>query len=356
VSVDDIDQSINLKQRIDDALRGYRVAQVYLTFAELGLGEALGDDSATVEELAQWLAVDLRALDRFIDAAKAFEIVEQRPGNQIALTNAAQRLFSPSSPHSIANQLRLESAFYQRWGRLPKAIRIGTRPPENRAQEDAPDWVRRFTLALYDNARRAAPKIAHAIDAVLPAVYDRSLELIDVGGGHGAYALETARRRANLNATVFDLPPVIDVTREIVSQSDVSDRVRTVAGDFHSDPLGAGYDVALLFGVLHGETPENAPRLLRTLRSALAPGGLLLIRSRDKRTGEPEPGERELLDLHMLLSTEGGEVRRSEDTATLVQRAGFVVEDPQPIEEPVGGQLLVFRNPKGDPHPLNSAT
>jgi SAM-dependent methyltransferase len=252
-------------------------------------------------------------------------------------------VLTPGGSHSIANLLRLEGAFYQRWGRLDQAVRSGSRPAENRAQEDDPEWVRRFTLAVLDRARQSAPAVAEAIDVTLPPVGSRTIRLIDVGGGHGAYSLAVAERRPDVEATVFDLPAVIEVTREIISASNVSDRVRAIAGDYHEDRLGNDFDIVLLFGVLHGETPERAPLLIQSIHDVLKPGGLLLIRSHGRRIGGAEPGERELFDLHMLLSTDGGGVRRPIDTTRLVEEEGFRSEAPVDIPASGGGTLLVFR-------------
>jgi hypothetical protein len=47
------------------------------------------------------------------------------------------------------------------------------------------------------------------------------------------------------------------VAREIIASEGVSDRVTVQEGDFQKDELGSGYDLALLFGVMGGETPEG---------------------------------------------------------------------------------------------------
>lgn len=330
-------------RRIRSAAGAYREAQIYITFAELELGAALAERPLRLAALAEKAGADPRALGRYIDAAIAFALIERTGDDLLDLTPLARAVFTPGGEHSIANSLKLEAAFYERWGRLAQAVRIGGRPPENRAQEDDPGWVRRFTRALFDNARQTAPTIARAIDQVLRSQCGDPIRLVDVGGGHGAYSLAIARLRPDLQATVFDLPPVINVTREIVAESDVGDRVTTIAGDFHTDPLGTDYDVALLFGVLHGETSENAPKLLSALYDALRPGGKLLIRAHGRAASEPEQGEREMFDLHMLLSTEGGEVRRSMDTTQLVEASGFHAMEPIEIPAPGSGSLLVFR-------------
>jgi SAM-dependent methyltransferase len=329
-------------ERIRSNVHRFREAQVYITFAELGIGEALQDSPLALADLASTNTVDEAALKRFMDAAIAFGLVKLSDG-EYSLTDLGFDMYAPDSPNSLVNSMKLEGAFYRRWGRLTQAVRIGGRPEENRRQEEDPGWVRMFTLALYENSRDIASGIARTISHLLPASDEGNLHVLDLGGGHGGYAIALARERDDVAVTVFDMPAVIEVTREIVDSNDISSRVKTIAGDFHIDPVGAGYDAIMLFGVLHGETTDGASRLLRTIGEALKPDGLLLIRSRSRAATEREPGEREIFDLHMLLSTEGGQVKRAADTRSVVEEHSFMLQSEVEIEPQGSGQVLVFR-------------
>jgi SAM-dependent methyltransferase len=330
-------------EHIRHTIQQFRRAQIYITFAELEIGAALEGGSMRLADLARALNVDESALQRFMDAAEAFSLIHTGEELGYELTPLGYDLYAPSSEHSLSNSFKLEGAFYQRWGRLAEAITSGDRPEANQAQEDDPGWVRMFTLALYENSRGAAASVANSISTLLPVSSEGRLSVLDLGGGHGGYSIALARVRAGIHATVFDLPSVIDVTREIIAQSGLSDRVKAVAGDFHVDPIGEDYDIILLFGVLHGETPDGVRDLLRTIHRALGPEGRLLIRARGGPSGTPEQGEREIFDLHMLLSTASGRVRRATDTQSLVEGAGFRFEEAIDIAAPGSGRVLVFR-------------
>ena len=69
--------------------------------------------------------------------------------------------------------------------------------------------------------------------------------LLDLGGGSGAYTIEMLRRYPHLQAIVFDFPAVCRIADEMMHQEGLSDRVRTVAGDYEHDTLPAGPDVVL---------------------------------------------------------------------------------------------------------------
>jgi 2-polyprenyl-3-methyl-5-hydroxy-6-metoxy-1,4-benzoquinol methylase len=333
----------HLKHQIDEVrerVRGFRDLQIYMTFARLDLGRALEHQPLTLRNLAKVVDAEESGLGRFMDAAEAFDLIAQDDG-RYRLSDLGFAMFAPSSDQSIVHALKLEAAFYERWGRLESAVRTGKRPEENRAQEDHPGWVSTFTRALYENSRAATRAIATTLAQELHAS-DSSVRMLDLGGGHGGYSIELARLRSDVRATVFDKPEVIETTRQIVEESGLDDRVTALPGDFHIDPIGSHYHVVLLFGVLHDETSNGAIRLLKTIRKALAPDGELIIRTHERRDATRIPGEREIFDLHMLLSTEGGTVRRSADTVSLVESNGFHLRTSIPTAEPDAGSLLVF--------------
>lgn len=242
---------------------------------------------------------------------------------------------------SPVNLVRREAAFYRRWSHLTEAVPTGRRPEANRRDEEHSNWVRDFTLGLRESARLSASAVAEAL-APLVASLGHPARVIDVGGGSGEYSLALARRFPDLEAVVFDLPPVIAVTRELLASSGVAGRVALRAGDFHRDPLGENYDLVLLFGVLVGESEEGTLQLLRTVRRALRPGGRGVVRTSRSAAGTGSL-EEALVDLHMLLSTDSGGERGALDLEHWLGLAGFSVAPPIQLPAPASGRLLVGR-------------
>jgi len=83
--------------------------------------------------------------------------------------------------------------------------------------------------------------------------------------------------RAGLTATVFDLPQALEVGRETIAAEGMGDRVSIREGDFWRDGLGAGYDVALLFNIIHAHSPDRNADLLSRVSGAVNPGGLIAV-------------------------------------------------------------------------------
>ena len=175
---------------------------------------------------------------------------------------------------------------------------------------------------------------------------DRPVRVIDVGGGHGAYSIALARRYPDLEAVVFDLPPVVGVAEGLIGRAGLAGRVRTWAGDFKVDSLGAvEFDLALLFGVLVSEDEAEIRRLLGKTFSALKPGGTVAVRGfflEEDRTG---PRDGVLFDLHMLVSTDRGRAHTLGEVFGWLGAAGF--KEPGVLEaaEPEPVRLVVARRP-----------
>lgn len=119
---------------------------------------------------------------------------------------------------------------------------------------------------------------------VADSVVDRAAEflppggrLLDVGGGHGEYAVAAVERVPDATATVFDRPVAVDVAADTAAGAGVADRVEPVAGDYLVDDLGAGFDCALVCNVLHGHDAGEATQLLERTFGALASGGGLVV-------------------------------------------------------------------------------
>jgi SAM-dependent methyltransferase len=106
-----------------------------------------------------------------------------------------------------------------------------------------------------------------------------------------------------------------------------------VGGDFfESVPTGA--DLHLIKLVMHNWDDEQAGRLLRNCRRALAPGGKLLlvemILPEDNRPSVAQP-----MDLNMLILFRGRE-RTEAELRGLRAEAGFRVERMIPTRGPLG--------------------
>ena len=101
--------------------------------------------------------------------------------------------------------------------------------------------------------------------------------LIDLGGGHGLYSIGFCRKHPNLSACVFDWPSAREIASETIQSEGMLERVTFQEGDLWMDDYGSGYDVALLFQIVHIYSAEKNIQLLTRVRDALAPNACIVI-------------------------------------------------------------------------------
>jgi hypothetical protein len=345
-----INEMLQARRRIAELAAGFRQAQVLFACVELGVFDALAARPSTSADVAAATATDARALELLLNAAAALGLLAKDRG-RFRLDQEAASLLTRDSPASMIHSLELQAQFYRRWGSLADAVRTGQRPQENARDETPSDWIERFVYGIYSTARPIAPLIAASLE--LPR--DRDLRLIDVGGCHGAYSMALADRYPRLSVVVYELPRVVPVARRLIAEAGWSERVSVVEGDFQREGLGAGYDLALVFGVLNGEPPAGRSALIRKVFDALASGGLIVLRDSVLDPDRAGPPEAALFALQMLLATDGGGLDTRDDWARWLADAGF--EPPFEIELPpeARGPLVVARKPDVQRRPPRTA-
>ena len=72
-----------------------------------------------------------------------------------------------------------------------------------------------------------------------------------------------------LQATLFELPAVAGVARQVLAGTAVADRITVVEGDFLRDQLPSGHDLLLIANVIHLFQPQVNRELLGRLRKAV---------------------------------------------------------------------------------------
>jgi len=243
--------------------------------SKLGVFEALAGGPRSADEVARAAGTDPRGTTLLLQGLRAYGYVAAHDGGgSWALTPVAEKWMLRGRPGSFADTLELwDSLLYGLWGELESSLATGTPPVDwYRWLEAHPRDLRTFQGMLAGIARRSAPGVVAAVE--LPAGAER---LVDVGGSHAIFSLAFLRAHPGLRATVLDFPGALETGRENARAEGMEDRVELVARDFLSEPLGAGYDLALLCSIVHGLSPEANTALLRRVHDALNPGGRVVI-------------------------------------------------------------------------------
>jgi demethylspheroidene O-methyltransferase len=124
-----------------------------------------------------------------------------------------------------------------------------------------------------------------------------------------------------LQLTLFDLPAVAELAR--LRLAGLGDRARAVGGSFLTEPLPGGADVISLVRVVHDHDDPQALTILRAVRSALPPGGVVLLAEPMAETAGAEPVGDAYFGFYLLAMGQG-RPRTATALIALLQQAGFV--------------------------------
>lgn len=313
----------------------FMVARVLQVAAELDLFTHLAAEPVPIAALASRLGVDRRGLEALVVACTALQLLEKTPRGYRTAASAGDLLVA-GRPGNLAPLLAGAAGVYRDWATLDQAVRTGGATAT--AQRDkGPEALAAFLVEMH----RAALPAAHivATTAELPA----ATQLLDLGSGLGTFALALCRRWPALHATLLDLPDVIAIGATLLPQDELGERVRTLAADYHRDPLPPDQDVVLLCNVLHQEDEAKVRQLLRKAHTALRPRGVLLVLDAVLADDKAGPLSVALGALNQLVHHTGATYYSAAELTGWLRGAGFAKVVRQPFPLPNQALLLATK-------------
>jgi predicted O-methyltransferase YrrM len=288
--------------------RSFMESRVLLTGAELDLFTLAAGTPLSAEQMAGRIGANLRALTIVLDALAAMGLLIKENDTYQTEPSAA-RMLSADSPASILPMIRHSSDLWDRWGQLTHRV-AGPRKKEKS--------MRAFIGAMHVVGHMLAPRIVSLV-----GISD-ARRLLDVGGATGTYTIAFLEAEPRMRATLFDLPPVIEMARERVSAAGMLDRVTLVAGDYRKDPLPAGHDLAFVSAIIHQNSPAENVMMFRKIFNAIGPGGRIVVRDHILSPDRTHPRSGALFAVNMLVGTEGGNSYTETEIRDVLEQEGFV--------------------------------
>ena len=308
-------------QQLLGKMIGGWVTQAVHVAAELGIPDLLARGPQTAEELAEQADAHGEALYRVLRALASVGIFDEDADRRFSLTPLSNCLRTDKRNSLRAFGMMMGAEFYDAWGELLYSVRTGK-----------PGFDKRFGAPFFEymtehpdrHAIYDAAMMVHGIAETEPMLdaYDFSVfgSVVDVGGGHGRMLAAIVERYPGVEGILFDLPPVADRARAVLSESDASGRCRAVGGDFFRSVPSA--DAYVLRHILHDWDDAEAVAILRICGRAMNPGGRVLV----VETVIPpltQPCFGKWLDLMMLIV--GGRERTAEQYRRLFSQAGLAL-------------------------------
>ena len=114
------------------------------------------------------------------------------------------------------------------------------------------------------------------------------------------------------------------MARKRLERAGLLDRAQLVGGNYLSDELPGGHDLALLSTIIHSNSPAQNLDLYQKIFRVLVPGGRLLIRDHVMSPDRVRPVSGAVFAINMLVGTPGGGTYTYDEIASELKEAGFV--------------------------------
>jgi len=205
-------------------------------------------------------------MEMFCDALAEIGLLTKQEDKYIN-SEFSDTYLSKKSPHYMKITLQNHINNAARWATLPSILKNG---PIMQKRDDlfGANWLR----GIGEWAETGS--VADVLNVVKNHVnIQRWMRLIDLGGGHGLYAIGFTAINPRLRAYVYDLPKVAALTKEYIEEYGAN-RVQILSGDFTKDDIGRGYDA--VFSSFNPSCSE--PAMIQKIVDALAPSGDLILR------------------------------------------------------------------------------
>jgi hypothetical protein len=235
-------------------------------FTRIEQGVASSAALATETGIAENLMVTL------LTALKSVGLIAEREG-RFSNAPATSRFLVAGAPGDFRDYVRrVNGAFgYESFRHLSAALRGERIFPYEGLVYSSGIGGAQFSSAQHSGSLGPARLMSKRVD-----LSDRK-QLLDVGGGSGAYTLAFCAANPRLKATILDFPQTIETAKTYARQSGLGDRIAHLAGNAIITDWPKGHDVVLMSYVWSAVGGDDIAVLARRAFDVLPPGGLVLV-------------------------------------------------------------------------------
>lgn len=308
--------SVTLRRLVN----GYQVSQAISVAATLGIADLLADGPRGSDELATATSTHAPTLYRLLRALASVDVFREVGDRRFALTPLGDCLRS-DAPEPVGGWAAFigQPYYWQTWAHLLHSVQTGENAFRHvhgmdpwSFRERNPELSAGFDRAMTALSRQAATSVLAAYD------FGRFGNVVDVGGGQGAFLAAILARHPTMRGVLFDQPHVVAGAKPVLEAAGVLDRCQIVGGSFF-ETVPTGGDAYILKAILHDWDDDRCVQILRRCRRGMTPGAALLVV--EQEIGRPNEGTvAKFSDLNMLVAP-GGQERTAEEFGALFAAA-----------------------------------
>ncbi len=298
--------------------RGFWRSSVLFSSIKLKVFNFLEEEWKTQEEIIESLELDRRGGQILLNALVVLGLIDKREG-EFKNNDLSSRYLVEGSPDYKGNLFLHSLAMWKAWGELAHCAKTGSPSQsfEERFLDHDRERVRNFILGMDQVTGDLAELLSQE------EVVTRVKNMLDIGGGPGTYCRAFIRNNPALQATIFDLPLTLEVTRKVIEEEGMEGKISTREGDILQDDPGSGYDLVLVSQLLHSFSPEQNKEIIQKAYHSLVDGGTVMINEYALDEDLTDPADAAMFSVNMLVNTIAGRAYKRSDIISWMEETGF---------------------------------
>jgi SAM-dependent methyltransferase len=293
----------------------FQKSRILLTGFELDIFTSVDEYGSTGNQIADNLSLDEHACERLMNALTSIGFLTKQ--EDLYFNTAESYTFLSKKSPDYLGGLMHTNHLWNTWSNLTLVVKTGKSANSSEIKERGDEWLLPFISAMHDRAKKQAPQQVADID--LSGIKS----VLDVGGGSGAYSMAFVNRKPEIEATVFDLPNVVPITKKFLVKEGCGDRIKTYGGDYTKDDLPTGFDLIFLSAIIHSNSLETNQDLIKKCFKSLNKKGKIIIQDWIMNKDRTQPASGAIFAINMLVGTEEGDCFTEQEVTELLKVAGF---------------------------------
>jgi cyclopropane fatty-acyl-phospholipid synthase-like methyltransferase len=306
---------------------GFLGSQALFSALRLGLFTTLADTPCTIPQLATKLNVPPEPLTVLVTTCLTLKLLEW-DGEYCRNTPAATRYLVKSSRTYIGDYYlrQIKQTMFDSSNQIHSILegQVQATPTYASFLEDR-ERAEEFIRGQHAGSTSPAALLARSLD------FSNYKNLLDLGGGSGAFAMELVKRHPELNAIVFDQPQVVAIAEKIIREAGLSERIKCAGGDLLIDPWPGQADLVLLSYIASCYHLQTVEALLTRIYHHLPEGGELVLHDFVFYPDRRGPHNTALLLFGQLAISAQTQAYTTDELSQAMEKAGFKVVAVQPL-------------------------
>jgi ubiquinone/menaquinone biosynthesis C-methylase UbiE len=303
------------KEDIIKIAGAFKESRILLTAVELNIFTILDTHMLTINEIIIITGSDKKATERLLAALVGMGLI--RKLKEKYYNTDASKTYLNKNSQKYLGRINHSNNLWDSWSTLTEAVKKGTSVIKDDINNRSQEWRNNFIQAMHNRGVHQAELLSYIIDFT-----DVNL-MLDVGGGSGAFSFAFLNKNENMKAMIFDLPNILPITKKYIEKAKLSERIKTVAGDYHIDEFPQNLDLIFLSAVIHINSYEENAALISKCYSSLNPGGQIIILDYVMSDDRLAPYIGALFAVNMLVGTAKGDTYTKTEITEWFNKTGI---------------------------------